>query len=379
LLHRYHYHALLPLLHCPPSSPLLTPPPSLLCRFASWPVTDERYDGERSRNDIYSSEDGSNWIKLEPPLDELNKQPLSMPWAARSWHGCATFHHPDDRSVDVSQASHFAVSKDGFDANEVLHPRMFIVGGGYMGKKGNHIVRRMEAYVDAWWSRDGLDWTQVSYKERYGPALYTTQEWAGTTVEDAPINIGKWGFTLLPFKKEEDLDGSGIINDDWQDYNENGIEDEGESLLVSYDFAGNTLPDGWVEGTSEVEPNTEEAGFWRACSKEIILPDANLTDVTCSEREIPALLLIAGDTVDSGGLVNDVFISQSGLLCEKEGITCTDHGVCGPGTMGCICTSRQWIGEFCDTLNSEFQAGVGMLRPVLALWAVLGVAVFTLL
>jgi hypothetical protein len=310
----------------------------LIGGFSSWPLSDDRHDGERARNDIYSSTDGSNWTKLEPPLDEFNQQPLSMPWAARSWLGCATFHQVDDRSIDVNQAAHFAVIKDDFDPNVFLPPKMYIFGGGYMGKKANHVVRKMEAYVDAWWSRDGRDWKPISYKERYGPALYTTQEWAGTTVEDNPINIGKWGFTVLPFFKEEDLDGDGKIN-------EVGLEEE-------FDFAGNTVEEYAVDSNDNPIVNAE-ARFWRR--------------ITESEKKIPALVFIAGDTVDNGGLVNDVFISQPGLLCEVQGVSCSGRGFCGPGTMGCICESREYIGEYCEKLNDNFVAAAGLLRPLMAL------------
>jgi hypothetical protein len=412
----------------------------LIGGFGSWPLGDDRYDGERSRNDIYETVDGKNWTKLEAPLDSQNQQPLSMPWAARAWLGCATFHDPADRSVDVSAAARFAVETDELDANEILNPRMYIFGGGYIGTKGNNVVRKMEAYVDAWWSRDGRDWKRVHYKERYSEALYSTQEWALTSVEDVPINIGKWGFTVLNFFKQEDLDGDGIISDsnkyrlggsDGQhvgkcepDTNavcpdqdpscttdESGVkiceyactatatgEDvvcraeictgEGEELICQpglgpgFDFAGNmhfelVNPDagaadkelytalGGYLSKEDLKNRNPEALFWRRNNQD--------------EAKIPTLVFVAGDTVDSGSLVNDVFKSQPGLLCEIEGVTCSENGICGPGTMGCICTSRQYIGEYCEQLNANYVAAGMMLRPLLLMQLmVVGAAVLSL-
>ena len=91
---------------------------------------------------------------------------------------------------------------------------MYIMGGGYIGTKRNHVIRKMEGYVDAWWSRDGMNWQQVNLKDSAGAALYTTQEWTETAVEGVDINIGKWGFTIETFKRSEDMNGDGVISDE---------------------------------------------------------------------------------------------------------------------------------------------------------------------
>ena len=314
--------------------------------FASWPRDDPRYDGERSRNDVYVTSDGKNWTKVQAPFkdDTQTSRYMSMPWAARAWHGCATFHQPNDRSVDINQAAVWEYEKDKGDGDEIMHPKMFIIGGGYIGTKRNHVIRKMEAYVDCWWSRDGTNWVQVNMKDSEGAALFTTQEWAETAVEGVPINIGKWGFTLEVFHRAEDMNGDGKINEG---------DPTTEPRNVTFDFAGNTFLDA-TSGAADaaaavVSQGGGQALFWRKENR--------------AEVEIPALIFVAGDTVDAGGLTNDVFVSKPGILCEKNGITCNERGACGPGTMGCVCESRQWLGEYCEKLNQDYVASAWLFGP----------------
>ncbi|GMI07202.1 hypothetical protein TrLO_g11050 [Triparma laevis f. longispina] len=321
----------------------------LIGGFASWPSDDNKYDGERSRNDVYVTEDGKNWTKmLAPCTDETCQQrKMSMDWAARSWHGCATFHSPNDRSVDINEAAQFEYEVDNGNGDEIMHPKMYIMGGGYIGTKRNHVIRKMEAYVDTWWSRDGINWQQVNLKDSADAALYTTQEWAETAVEGVDINIGKWGFTLETFIRSEDMNGDGVISTE----------------PISFDVAGNMPRKAEAVGAEAgvVAPVNTNARFWRSIKNK-------------TESKVPSLFFIAGDTVDAGGLVNDVFVSKPGLLCEKNGISCNNQGICGPGTLGCICSSRQWLGEYCERLNENYYAaawglGVGRVNGVVVLGA----------
>ena len=305
----------------------------LIGGFASWPVDDPRYDAERSRNDIYETLDGKNWTKLKPPLDEETQtQPMSMPWPARAWHGCATLHDPRQRHVDLSEAAQYDYEMysefDGEIGNQVMHPKMFILGGGYIGSKRNHVVRKMEAYVDMWYSRDGMNWKRVHYQEGKGASLFTSQDWAGTSVEDVDVFIGKWGFSLEVFNRTEDLNLNKQINAD----------------QVDFDFAGTLIPEPDPTGTITMPDNTE---FWRNINWK----------VNRTEYNIPSLFIIGGDTVDSGGLVNEVYQSQSGILCELDGVACSGRGVCGPGVMGCVCQDMQYLGEYCERLNVNFISG----------------------
>lgn len=240
--------------------------------FASWPVDDPRYDAERSRNDIYETLDGKNWTKLEPPLcphppcDATTVQPPSMPWGARAWHGCATLHDPQLKHVDLSESAQFdyynegcleyeylgdrkygkCLRYDGEIGNKVMHPKMYIVGGGYIGSKRNHVVRKMEAYVDIWFSRDGTNWTKVNYQEGRKESLFTTQDWAQTSVEDVDVFIGKWGFTMEVFNRTEDLDGNGILE---------------PSNNVEFDFAGTRMPDKDPSDPTYSMPT--QAAYWK--------------------------------------------------------------------------------------------------------------------
>ncbi len=55
---------------------------------------------------------------------------------------------------------------------------MWLSGGGYIGTKGNSVVRKMDAFVDMWFSRDGLEWHKVSYDEGSGSNRYSSMNWA---------------------------------------------------------------------------------------------------------------------------------------------------------------------------------------------------------
>ena len=78
-----------------------------------------------------------------------------------------------------------------------MNPRIWVAGGGYMGVKGNNNVKTMEAYVDLWWSRDGVEWTPVSYTEGKERSLYSTSE--TYYIASQKRYIGKWGLKLVPF------------------------------------------------------------------------------------------------------------------------------------------------------------------------------------
>jgi hypothetical protein len=167
----------------------------------------------------------------------------------------------------------------------------------------------------------------VSYKESSGVTLYSTQNWAETTVEGLDMNLGKWGMTMEYYHKEEDLNGDGVISSD----------------PVSFEFGG-------TRSTSE---NPDEVFLWRT--------------VEGDETNVPTLMMIGGDTVDAGSLVSDVWASAPGILCELEGRTCSNRGTCGPGVTGCVCDSLQYTGEYCEVLNTKFVAAGIRVRPMMAL------------
>ncbi|KAL7447194.1 hypothetical protein ACHAXM_011186 [Skeletonema potamos] len=178
--------------------------------------------------------------------------------------------------------------------------KLFIAGGGYMGTYENSQVRSLETYTDTWWSYNGTEWFKVNYEEgsKYQDNLYSTNEWTEITVEGGrKVYRGKWGFSLEPFF--------------WK-------------------------------------INTEPAPM-KACS------GANETlckTVLVTEQEIPALILIGGK-VEGFSMVSDTFISKQGLICERHGKTCGDHGTCG--IAGCICSSN-FTGDYCLDEKGNAQA-----------------------
>ncbi len=38
-------------------------------------------------------------------------------------------------------------------------------------------------------------------------------------------------------------------------------------------------------------------------------------------------------------------------MCERNGVTCSGHGSCGPATIGCVCDSDKFQGEYCEIAN----------------------------
>lgn len=57
----------------------------------------------------------------------------------------------------------------------------------------------------------------------------------------------------------------------------------------------------------------------------------------------------------TGPIVNNVYLSQSGIFCDLVGVPCSKNGVCGPGASGCICNAVDpagtvyYTGMYCET------------------------------
>eukprot|EP00957_Ditylum_brightwellii_P090013 6855444-Ditylum_brightwellii.AAC.1 len=168
-----------------------------------WPRDDERHNGERARNDVWVTTNGTAWERVMPPLGRN-----TMPFGARAWHGCTTWHSSYDRSLDVS----LAADRSNSDATPAT-PKMYIMGGGYMGTKGNNVVRKLEGYVDAWWSYDGSVWNRIDYEEGYKDNLYSTNEWSVANTDGRSVHLGKWGHSLLSFHTSVDINMDGEITE----------------------------------------------------------------------------------------------------------------------------------------------------------------------
>jgi hypothetical protein len=39
------------------------------------------------------------------------------------------------------------------------------------------------------------------------------------------------------------------------------------------------------------------------------------------------------------------------VMCEQNGITCSNKGSCGPGSIGCICNGDGLLGEYCEEID----------------------------
>ena len=284
--------------------------------FAGWPRTDKRWNGDRTRNDVWITTDGINWSLILPP-----KGKNTMPFIGRAWHACANLHDTKDPSQGVQLQSAQKLSSVNGGEHPYVPSKLYLSGGGYMGTKGNSDVRTLEGYVDLWWSYNGSMWFKVNHEQGEKRSLYSTNEWTTATGENDPYhNRGKWGHSMISFFVEEDLNLDGEISPD-------------ESTSIEF-CAGDT------------KLKTDESKKFHC--KEFL----------ANENFIPSLFVIGGDTTDGGPIVNDVYVSKSGLHCEIEGVTCSNRGSCGPGTIGCICNSNHFSGEYCEIKdNSDRSSG----------------------
>ena len=228
----------------------------LIGGFAGWPKNDSRWNGDRTRNDVWISDDGKTWNRVLPPEGQS-----SMPFIGRGWHACSTWHSVDDeqKSVNIIPSSKSNVHVRG--------SKVFLSGGGYMGAKGNSVVRFLEGYLDMWWSYDGSEWFRVNYEEGNGESLYSTNEWTHTKTNNQYSFRGKWGHSLVSYPIQRDLNLDGVI-------------------------ANYSLPLEFCSG-SQLEVGQCEIFMVK-------------------EHQVPSLFIIGGDTTDGGPIVNDVFLSQAG-------------------------------------------------------------------
>ena len=280
--------------------------------FAGWPEDDARWDGERARNDVYRTQDGYNWTRLDNG---------GAPWGARAYHSVVTWNA--NRSapfVDVTQAAYkdsteLYQTQKGFQTQtkdfeyvyndhpegrmeqlnddirkerdvfttiiprfkreeQRMAPRMWLSGGSYSGEGGGHqhmegkpnrpdmgnnFVREMDGYVDLWWSRNGIDWYSVTKQEGEKETLYSSSQCFKTRVETEDYYLAKWAHKVVAFKPKSSM------------------------ISALYFVAGDTVKTMTSEG--------EELG---------------------------------------GSHVSDVFMSSNGILCDINGRTCSDRGICAP-------------------------------------------------
>ena len=88
--------------------------------------------------------------------------------------------------------------------------RIWIVGGGYIGETGNKHVLSMDASVNSYWTTDAIDWTLINFVQGGGIsslALYSSNEWARTTLDGVIVFLGVWGLTLQSFNPLDPVSG----------------------------------------------------------------------------------------------------------------------------------------------------------------------------
>jgi hypothetical protein len=238
--------------------------------YGGWPRDDRdprhqhEHGGERGRNDVWRTTNGIAWERVLPPSGET-----TMPWMGRSFHSCVTWHDPQERSLRAGIAN--IQNRTQLLQAAKHNPRIFLLGGGYMGRKANNDVRDLEGYLDLWWTDDGSRWRQVNHVEgttNYNQ--YSSNEWTGTIVEGETWYQGKWGHTLESFHVEEDINGDGVVSSN--------------TTSVEVEFVNNR-----EMLTGPVHPRT----------------------LTINEAQIPALFVIGGKHA-SGVKTSDVFVTRPG-------------------------------------------------------------------
>lgn len=152
--------------------------------YAGWPREDSRWDGERTRNDIWVSTDGATWTLVT----------ASAPWSARAWHSVVTWSSLTDPTADVVKSSR-SLSMMGGQA------RMWLAGGGYLGTNQNNVVSKVIAQMDMWFSSDGLKWYKANYEEGSGANAYSCMEWTATEVDNTAVHLGVWGHKMVAWEK----------------------------------------------------------------------------------------------------------------------------------------------------------------------------------
>lgn len=124
------------------------------------------FDGLRSRGDVWTTENGINWTMISSMTE----------FGENAWMGLSIWE-PDSTATK---------------------PRIWMIGGGYIGDNENKRVSTMIASVSVYWSRDAKSWTQVNFVSGGGKstlARYSSSEWAETTIDGDLYYLGLWGLT----------------------------------------------------------------------------------------------------------------------------------------------------------------------------------------
>ncbi len=153
--------------------------------FGGYILGDGRYDGYRSRGDVWDTYDGITWTKQAEEA-----------FSPRAWHTTQVLHSLADKKLDYADNA----------AAENMMPRLCMVGGGYIGDStfNTKISSSMVGLTDLQFSWDGIKWRRVNYEQGNGVRgydtfvqYYSSQEWTNTIVDSKVNYLGMWGSTSV--------------------------------------------------------------------------------------------------------------------------------------------------------------------------------------
>lgn len=274
--------------------------------FAGWDHDHSLSDGvKRARNDAYRTEDGLNWTRIDLKEDGSS---YGAPWAARAFHSVVTWQFNDDLPyMDVTKSAYL----DGHKY--------------FMSNKGleNYEERRSLIY-EATKDDNGNN----KYAETLKTALKST-DMEDSTVELAP-RMWLSGGAYFGSSGASEVLSDGLM----------GYMDLWWSRDGSHWYQVNHQ-----EGEKDAMYTSCQAFKTEIDEEEIYLGKYGhqMIQFQPKDSNVSALFFVAGattTTVDTafeeigGALVNDVFVSSNGILCEIEGKTCSGNGICAAADNG---------------------------------------------
>jgi len=337
-------------------------------------------------NDQWLTEDGTTWVYCG-----------LAPWSARGWHSTLVFNNslhlfggsplnnevwrlesvrrvnreaPLTRAAYLSytfelnwtrldgapwvpRVGHQMVSQwyfdaDGGETSADARERILLIGGfggflqdtpGYDG--GYH------AYNDIWESWDGNNWTMLTDSPAFDQRAWHTVtvlhtknnpkiDWSAQR-PDRPPRMYVFGGGSIGFSGESSRRVTVMQGKIDAFYSEDGIA----WTKISYNEGGGSTTvtqyssQEWAKGS--INSNTVYIGLW----------GHNVVQFSPEGEDSNHLFMFGGHETDGGSMLNSVFMSVGGLICDIHGIACSDNGVCGEGNQGCVC-NLHFSGEYCE-------------------------------
>ncbi|KAJ0407948.1 hypothetical protein ATCC90586_006320 [Pythium insidiosum] len=255
---------------------------------------------ETSRHDVWRMDDAGAWVRL---LE-------SAPWKKRGWHSIVSF--------------------DSRTHGDIIHgPRLWLLGGGIIGKG----IEKMFPYTDVWFTRNGSTWQQASSDS----SGISTAEWSIVSTRDSRVCLGKWGHAAVAFRRT--VPRAYVCGDTC-------VNEHNNTRL-----AGQLIPVCKPETSLPSPPELRTVLKQNSVTTRTLYPDGcglcfgEATDRYENTTSVPALYLIAGNV--GSQKVKDIFVSDDAMLCERDGVICSDQGTCTLGGT-CLCISGK-TGQFCDS------------------------------